>query len=50
MILYVFMRQDMVPLWKHLLVGDISADVFSNGCYGAVLSVWFHRMCDLGLH
>ena len=32
--LYVFMQQDMSPLWKHLLVGDVSADVVSNGSYG----------------
>lgn len=48
--LYVFIWQNVVPLWKHLLVEDVSADVFSNGCYRVVLSVCFHRICDLGLH
>lgn len=26
-------------LWKPLLVGDVSADMFSNGCYRVALSV-----------
>lgn len=36
--------------WQHLLAGDVSADVISNGRYTVVLSVWFHGICDLRLH